>query len=294
MRKMKKQIVYILVVAFAAFSFTSCGDGPFSESESNITIPPVSDDPLDQWIMDNYTLPYNIKVNYAWNAEMNDPSRPLVPAKRELVLPFLKIVKKVWLDPYAEASELGDQFMPLYSARDLVLVGSGSWNTGSVTLGWASGGYKVTLFTVNQFDMEKGISYDDLKRFFHTFHHEFAHILNQRKKYSADFKKISGGYNADWESSNDEKAREDGFMTAYGSSADTEEFVEIYSIYVTSTVAEWDEIMGSIRNPNGRSLIGRKLQMVRDYFTNSYGLDMDKMRESVVSAIKEVTEGNLD
>ena len=74
----------------------------------------------------------------------------------------------------------------------------------------------------------------------------------------------------------------------------TEEFVEIYSIYVTSTVAEWDEIMGSIRNPNGRSLIGRKLQMVRDYFTNSYGLDMDKMRESVVSAIKEVTEGNLD
>jgi substrate import-associated zinc metallohydrolase lipoprotein len=283
----------IITVIFAGLVFVSCGKEDLGQS--NITIPEVSSDPTDIWVMENYTNPYNIKVNYKWVADMSDPSRYMVPAKQDFVIPFLKTVKKVWLEPYGKASALGTKFMKQYSARDLMLVGSGSYNNdNSVTLGWAAGGYKVTLFTVNEFDFEKGVSYDDLKRFFHTFHHEFGHILNQRKLYSSEFKKITGGYNPDWTSSNDEKARENGFITAYGSSADTEEFVEVYSIYVTSTVAEWNKIINDIRNQQAKVNLNRKVEAVRFYFQDSYGLDIDEMRSAITTAIQEVVAGNLD
>ncbi len=291
---MKQFYNYILIGILVGCFFTSCNEN--SLGSSNIKIPEVSTEAIDVWIMDSITNPYNIRINYKWTADMSDPSRALVPVKNELVLPFLKTVKKVWLDPYKEASTLGSGFMKQYSARDLMLIGSGSWNSGSVTLGWASGGYKVTLFTVNQFDFEKGISYDELKKFFHTFHHEFAHILNQRKLYSSAFKSITGGYNPDWTSygGDDAKAREDGFITAYGSSADTEEFVELYSIYVTDTAEEWNDKISTISNEQSKAGIERKLEEVRKYFKNDYALDLDDMRAAITTAISEVVNGNLD
>lgn len=41
---------------------------------------------IDEWIIDNYTRPYNMEVKYRWDQSELDLNRTLVPIKEELVV----------------------------------------------------------------------------------------------------------------------------------------------------------------------------------------------------------------
>ena len=288
-----KLLIGIGIFAFVSIFFISCNNDD-EIIGSIIEIPEESASELDQWIDSTFRVPYNIYVEYKWNSSDVDQSKDIVPPKEELVKPFLKTVLKVWLKTYTSVSETGEGFMKNYSCRKLKLIGSGSYNSGSVTLGLAENGYKITLYTVNDFNLDNGVSRSDLREYFRVMHHEFGHVLNQRKPYDEDFQNITGAYTSDWTSINDNEARELGFISAYARSADTEDFVEVLSYYICYSATEWDELMAAISNEEAVDYINQKVQMVSSYMNDTYGVDILKLREAIITALDEVLNGDLD
>lgn len=265
-------------------------------TDSGIEIPAGPQTELDQWIDATFRVPYNVRVDYRWNNTVSDAGHITVPPREELIQPFLKAVLKIWLTPYIRVAETKEDFMKDYICRELVLVGSGSYNSGgSVTLGLAASGYRITLYTVNQFDLANGsVSRAALKEFFHTMHHEFGHVLNQRKPYDTKFQQITGNYSADWTMLSNAQARELGFISAYARSADMEDFVEVLAFYITNTESEWQTLMNAIKDAQGREYIRLKLQSVGSYMKNTYGMNIQDLRDEVTAAIAEVAAGKLE
>ena len=76
-------------------------------------------------------------------------------------------------------------------------------------------------------------------------HHEFCHILTQKKEYSTDYRDVSAGsyHAADWINVEDADAPMEGFVTGYASGEYNEDFAEMYSTYVTSSPEAWQEIL---------------------------------------------------
>jgi substrate import-associated zinc metallohydrolase lipoprotein len=134
------------------------------------------------------------------------------------------------------------------------LVGSPAYNTssGSIVLGTAEGGMKITLYNVNMIDLNN-LDIETLNYwYFKTMHHEFAHILHQTKNYSTDFNEItpSSYQSSSWVNVTDQEALWMGFVSPYASNETQEDFVETISIYVTHSAEYWEE---SIMNPSIKS-----------------------------------------
>ena len=300
MKNKIKKSAYALLAA-GLFVFSSCQEEPLT---GTVLSEPEPMTELDLWIDTVFRQTYNIRVQYKWDEADTDHSHDIVPPRIELVQPFLKVVKKVWGEPYVQVADLEDEFLREYSFRELKLVGSGSWNNGSVTLGLAEGGYKITLYTVNDFDLEAGVSRVALQEFFQTMHHEFGHILNQRKKYDEQFKNISGGYRADWTSISDMEALEAGFVSPYSMSGEGEDFVEILAHYICRNEIEWEALLSPLSVPSSddnyedyqesRRMINEKVQSVRSYMQDSYGVNIDSLRTAILTNMDEVVNGNLE
>jgi hypothetical protein len=236
-------------------------------------------------------------------------------------------------------------------------------------LGYAESGVKITLFRVNEIDVDNiFVNTTDAFRdhyelpmdlnhwFFHTMHHEFCHILTQTKDYPTDFREISAGHyhTSDWVNVKDADAPKEGFVTGYASGEYNEDFAEVFSTYVTSTDKVWNQILNASRivtgsttkldkdgNPvykldadgkrivkgyvydqNGNRLIYQgadgkfyyaveyevetidtyddtyynmiiqKLDMVKDYMKDSWGISLDDLRNEVLRRTENVY--NLD
>ena len=131
-----------------------------------------------------------------------------------------------------------------------------------MVLGTAEGGKKITLYNVNDLNIKK-INIEKLNEYyFETMHHEFAHILHQKRNFDPSFNRISEGkyVGADWYyymtaqgamPRTDDVAWSDGFVTAYAMSQSNEDFVENIAMYVTHTQAYWDNMM---TQPENRAL----------------------------------------
>lgn len=259
--------------------------------------------PIDIWIRDSLTVPYNIAAKYKWDQGELDFNRTLVPPKEEKIIPVLSAIRKVWINNYVAVA--GELFMKRYSPKFFVLVGSASYNPdGTITLGTAEGGRKILLYVLNDFRI-KGMSdylpQDSLnvKEMFHTIEHEFGHILHQTVLYAPDFKRISVGmYTANWNNISDAEARADGFVTAYAMSAPDEDFVEMISMMLIEGKGGFDVIVNSITgtSPNGitaeeaKSRLRQKETIVVNYFKDTWNIDFYNLqartRASIVQLIK--------
>src|SRR5687768_18166276 len=54
--------------------------------------------PIDKWIFDNLTAPYNIAVKYKWDQSEIALNRTVVPVKEEQVIPVMSAIKEAWID----------------------------------------------------------------------------------------------------------------------------------------------------------------------------------------------------
>ena len=101
-------------------------------------------------------MPYNVEVVYRWNqgdVSSDDMRKNLVPPRESQVEPFLEMIEKVWMDTYT--AEVGQQTLRSYIPKQLLLVGSASYNDdGSTTEGTAEGGRQIVLYSVNDFNFE--------------------------------------------------------------------------------------------------------------------------------------------
>src|SRR5215217_3782156 len=65
--------------------------------------------PIDKWVYDTLTVPYNISVKYKWDQFELELDKTLVPPKEEQIIPLMSTLKRVWIDTHV--AEGGDFFM---------------------------------------------------------------------------------------------------------------------------------------------------------------------------------------
>lgn len=312
---MKTKYFHLIALLFIALGFTAC-DNEELNSKSVITdgmfdTGTSDNSAFDDWLYENYTKPYNIQFNYRYIDKETVQSYNVIPAETTRAIALAKLVKHMWIEIYTEA--VGEEFLKTYTPRVFQLIGSYEFNeNGSQVLGTAEGGLKIYLFGVNELDIDNPrinsddpyeskstLPYDLNYWFFHTMHHEFCHILTQTKDYDTDFRTISSAtYHAsDWVNVDDEDAAKEGFVTGYASGEYNEDFAEIYSTYVTMSEAGWQKIIDNAEKTSedidGKAVILQKLEIVRNYFKDSWGIDIDTVREIVLRHAAEVPTMDL-
>ena len=285
---MKRYLLYTLILFVLTFWVSSCSeDADFGPTIYDPTTPYLSE--VDQWIRKNYVGPHNIEVVYRWKDIETPPDKNLVPPQEDTIVPFLRVVKKGWIDTYVELC--GTTVMNPVFPKQLLLVGSSAYNDdGTETLGTAEGGKKVVLYSLDVFNP---LNATNVKKYIRVLHHEFCHILNQKKEYNIAFEQITpSSYTASWTNFKDNTARAAGFVTPYAMAAPGEDFAEMVAEYVTDTPEEWQALIDGVSSNTGRSAINKKLELVRIYMEESWNIKLDDLRKIVNRAIQEITSGN--
>lgn len=205
------------------------------------------------------------------------------------------LVKYLCLESYDEVA--GIDFTRNYFPKMIFTIGEWEYrNNGNIILGTAESGKKILLTGVNYLDTYKSSPAALNHYYFKTIHHEFTHILNQTKEYSAEFKLITGNsYVADsWsEEPFNVGYLERGFISDYAQHSDTEDFAEMMSLYVTNSKEQWDEWMAEA-GENGAPLLQAKLDIVKSYMKDSWGIDMDKLRDTILRRQADLAAGKVD
>ncbi len=272
--------ISILLYVFLAFS---CSED--SLRDTIIKDPVISLSEIDEWIIDNLTSPYNIEVVYKWDDEETDVSKNLVPPTEDKVINFLNVLKTLWIDTYVK--QVGDNFIKELSPKQILLIGSKSFNTdGTITGGTAEGGRKIVLYDINNFDSS---SEDKVKTMIHVVHHEFAHIMHQIKDFGVEFGKVTpSGYTATWHNNTLKDARNAGFITNYAQMNTSEDFVEMISIFLTNTNEQWEAILAGVENPEGVKALREKEAIVADYLMQNYEINIYEFQKLTSSEIARI------
>lgn len=303
---------YLFIISLCALCFlSSCNEDELSSTsvfqngmgtnKSEVTI-------FDEWLYKNYVADYNIDFRYYYTDKETNQAFNLTPAEYDKAQAIAVLVKHVWLDAYTEALGGDKTFLRTYTPRVVQLIGSYQWNsTGSQTMGVAEGGMKVTLFGVNELDLDnlrfvsdnpyasKSEKPIDMNYwFFHTMHHEFCHILTQTKDYTPEFRTISAGkYHAtDWINVKDRTAATEGFVTGYASGEYNEDFAETYAMYISYNAEGWQKILDQA-GAEGALYINQKIDIVRSYFKDTWNIDLDNLRDIVQRRCQEASEMKL-
>ena len=225
----------------------ACSDDKLGDT----IFPDVSDEPdpasytykFDKWLNLNFRDVYNVDFKYLMEDVESVMDYNLVPATYDNARDIALLTKYLWYDSYKELT--GEDFIKSYGPRILHLVGSPAYNaqTGTEILGLAEGGLKVTLFKVNEMDLNDINMLNEY--YFRTMHHEFGHILHQTKSYPTDFNLLSTGRYDDssWQSKQPGYVASLGFVTPYASSQAREDFAETIANYVTRTPEQMDLIL---------------------------------------------------
>jgi len=291
---MKRNILlYTFLLLIVAIGFFACSEDKLDD-KSVIKDSQKEVNEFDQWILVNYIIPYNIDLKYRMEDIESDMNYQLVPARVAQSIELAKLMQYLCLEAYDEVTGSRD-FIRRYYPKMIHLIGSPAYrNNGTMVLGTAEGGLKITMYNVNNLRLDV----DFLNEYyFKTMHHEFGHILNQTKPYTTDFDVISGTeyVNDAWNTAyaTDEAAQQDGFISRYASSEAKEDFVELLSIYVTHSPEEWAAILEKAGD-SGATVIKEKFEIVYNYMMNSWNIDLDQFRSIIQERQKNISSLDLD
>jgi len=270
------KIYKVITVITGVLLFSACAqEDQLTASQLDYSVPVKTD--LDKWLDASFLDPYNIKVYYSWNQNLVDNSRYLFPPTIDKVQPALEVVKTIWIDSYTKIG--GSDFVKKIAPREFVLVGGVNRNsTGTITLGLAEGGQRVSLFQVDYLNRS---SRADVTEFIHTIQHEYVHILNQTKPFDVQAwaKLTPSGYTSSWYVEEIADSRELGFVTSYARLNVMEDFAETASIILTSSKAEYDAILASVTDPVGKANIKKKEAIVVQYYKDAFNIDFYALRD---------------
>ena len=298
---MKRYILSIAIVA-AALTAASCVKDEMSPN-SVIKVSQTQKNDFDRWLEANFLLPYNIDFKYRFEMNESDMNYFTIPADYEYSIVMAHLLKYLCVETYDEVA--GISFTRSYFPKMFFLTGEWEYrNNGTIILGTAEGGKKIFLAGVNLLEEALTKGYGDFAGnpteslnhyFIKTIHHEFTHILNQTIDYPVDFAMVTGAdYVADsWsDSPYDKTFLKRGFITAYSQHSDTEDFAEMMSEYITHDQAWWDEQIAKAGAKG--NLIEAKLDYVRNYMMDSFNIDLDQLRATVLRRQDDVFSGQVD
>ena len=305
------KLKYLFLAAVSALAISCSEDDLDKESIFNSSSA-MAQGQFDKWLQKNYVDNYNIQFKYRFEFKESDKDYNLSPADYDKGVALAKLTKYMWLESYEKVC--GVDFIRTYCPKVMHLVGSPAYNEdGSIVLGTAEGGMKITLYNVNNLDIENLNLYVLNQWYFHTMHHEFSHILPQTKNYPTEFNNVTKDsyQSTSWVNLKDSvTAWKMGYITPYASMETQEDFVEILSTYITNPQSYWDYVLAkadpkfkatlqegyeSYVTPttNGRDLISQKLQIVRDWMKDSWGIDIDTLRAEVLYRSQHFKELDL-
>lgn len=288
-----KKIYNILLVGALIVGLASCEQEKFGQS---IFIDPVEDTDsytyeFDQWLYEHYTVPYNVDFRYRLDDNGTDPNYNVVPVSIGMADTIAHLALYLWYDVYDEVASEG--FLKENGPRIIQLIGSAMINAsqGTEKLGLAEGGIKITLMKVNLMETN---NVDQLNEYiFKTMHHEFSHILHQKKTYPKEFEQLSSAdYNPDgWQYTSDTEAWQMGFASPYGGSQAREDFVEIIANYIVKSDADLNKMLtvAGQDGKNGRKILEQKIEICRTWLLEKWNLDLDALRAEV-----QLRQANMD
>lgn len=289
MKRIAYNIAAGLLCCSLATALTAC-QGDELSSQSVMTDDGLQyHDPFDDWLYMNYTVPYNIRLKYHMEDIESEYEYTLAPADYDKAVKVAHIFKYTWLEAYDEIC--GVDFTRRYVPKVMHLVGSAAYaRNGTIMMGQAEGGMKITLYAVNQLQL----NHTFLDLYFHTIHHEFAHILHQTKDYPPDFEKISEGryVSGDWYLETDQHALQTGFVSAYAMSEPREDIAELTAEYITHDADYWQKLMSNA-GQQGAAIISMKLDILRAYMLSAWNIDIDELRDIIQRRVDDVIEGKI-
>ena len=280
---MKTNIYKILTVLVFAFVFQSCK----KEAPVNIDLTKYIDNPssqtsVDVWLKTNFLDPYNIDVIYRYSDYYKDYDKIVSPVDPTKVMPQMQTVLDGFILPYKNVA--GSTFVKERLPKEWILYGSGSYNSdGSMTLASASAGRRITIYTLNTFNVNDG---DAITRKLRTIHHEFTHILNQIVPMPTDFQTYTkASYNSTWTTVADATARDLGYVSPYASSEPGEDFAETTSHLLVLGQA-WFDYRANTSTATGKLALKAKEASVVQYFTNTLRIDFRALQRQVQDVVR--------
>lgn len=288
-----KNFKYLLGVGcLVAGLLTACSTDEIDEKNSIFQPDQTPKSAFDNWLDKTYMGPYNISYIYRMKDNEVDFSKNHVPSSLENSMKLAKIIKYAWIDAYTEVA--GEEFMRIAAPRVLQIIGSASWNRdGTMTLGTAEGGIKVTLYMGNWLNENDPAELN--RYFFNTMHHEFAHILHQTKQYPKEYNVIStSDYRPTaWHNRRTvESYAQLGFISNYAGSQPREDIAEVTCRYLTFSDSEWNQVVNAA-GEEGAAKIAQKLKLVKEYMLKEWGIDMDLLKKVVARRMAEVSKIEL-
>ena len=273
---MKKIIFYIINLLLIG-TLWSCREDELNDKSIFDDGEEIAKTKFDDWLLHNYTYPYNIAFKYRMEDIESSMDYTLAPADLDKARKLSKIIKHLWIETYDEIA--GVDFTRAHIPKVIHLVGSAAYEDNGMIVGTAEGGAKVTLYYVNRLQ----INTDFLnKYYFLTMHHEFAHILHQTKNYDPEFERISeGSYTGgDWYNIESSTALKRGFVDSYASSEPREDFAETLAVYITNSADYWESQLVRA-GETGAPIIKEKMEYIRIYMADVWGIDVNQLREII-------------
>lgn len=243
---------------------------------------PVANTDLDAWLKTTFLDEYNMDVIYRYTRYYYDNDKNVAPSNIAQVRPQMQTVLDGFILPYRKIA--GVTFIKKSVPKEWVMFGSGAYQTdGSMILATASAGRRVTIYDVNNFNVnDASLVVGKLK----TIHHEFTHILNQLVPMPADFQNITKStYNATWTTVADVTARDNGYVTPYASSEPVEDFAEMTSHLLVFGQA-WFDARANAASAVGKAALKAKEASVVQYFTINLGVDFRKLQQEVQNVVR--------
>ncbi len=277
-----------LVIVF----FNSC------YPEENLNVDPydpgiVLESELDVYIQEAFTDEFGIAIRYKYNNNNVGPFERVTPPKLEVVKPMLDFIEYYWVEPYLDVQN-GEDFFRKNVPAEIVLLGGFIYNTdGTVTLGTADAGAKITFTNVNSIDPED-TDWRDLQ--LRTVYHEFAHIVHQENKLPVAFEEITpSGYTSpgSWFVLTDEEALHRGYVSPYSTSSPNEDYAEIVAFFLYDPLfyekfinqEEDCQTQNCVLRNEGRLKIEEKLASVSSHYESKTGIDLAELRNEIQSRI---------
>ncbi|WP_237277533.1 zinc-binding metallopeptidase [Tenacibaculum ovolyticum] len=289
-----KNIKYIILICIISIiTFSNCEETDVPSADKSVINQDFSDkSKFDIFLKREFVDTYNVELLYKLPLIETDLNSYIVPADYNQSVRMSNLVKYLALEPYAKI--VSKEFLKKYFPKMIVLVGSGSYdNNGTVILGTAEGGLKVTLYDINSLDITDIDRLND--RYFRTIYHEFSHILHQNIPYTTEFDKLSATdyvedeWNTFWPSGGVTSLQK-GFISDYASKSSNEDFVELIAHYMTKPETEWNSIVAGAGT--GTDLLTQKIGIVKSYLKDSWNIDLDALRDEVL--LRQANLGSQD
>ncbi len=253
-----------------------------------------STDPIDIYIKQKLTDPYNSRVVWDWQQPLyvkNFDFR-LLPTQREVIIPTVDIILNYFIEPIKKAAN-GEALLKNLFPPEFIFAGSAAYDSYGVAFaGVAESGVNIMLTSLNDYNPGNSAFIMDKV---HTIHHEFTHIVNQNTTEGVpeDYTTVNTAYTGDnWRQLGDWQVLKDGYVSAYGSQNPAEDFAEMVSTYLTLSDKDFNAIYithGRDEELNiGKDYIAKKLQIAKDYYQSNYNINLEEIKANLQAELDKL------